>query len=50
MPSQLPDPEQDSTLFDDEPWVDAPVHMDNGTNVHLGFNVYLNHDCTVPDT
>lgn len=41
LPSQLPHPEQESTLFDDEPWADAPVHMAYGTNVRLGFNVYL---------
>lgn len=50
MPSQLPDPEQDAALFEDEPWVEAPIHMDYGTNVRLGSNVYLNQNCTIIDT
>lgn len=47
MPSQLLDPEQYSPLFDDESWVDAPVHMGYGANVRL---VYLNHNCTILDS
>lgn len=50
MPSQLADPEQDAALFDHDPWVEAPVHMDYGTNVRLGANVYLNSNCTIIDT
>lgn len=50
MPSQLQDPEQDNALFEDEPWVDAPIHVDFGTNVRLGSNVYLGHNCTILDT
>ena len=50
MPSQLSDPEQDAALFDDEPWVEAPIHIDYGTNVRLGSNVYISHNCTILDT
>lgn len=50
LPVQLADPEQDAALFDDEPWVEAPIHMDYGTNVRLGSNVYLNNNCTIIDT
>lgn len=50
MPSQLPDPEQDSALFENEPWFEAPIQIDYGTNVRLGSNVQLNHNCTIIDT
>ena len=50
MPFQLPDPEQDAALFDDDPWVEAPIRIDYGTNVRLGSNVYLNSNCTILDT
>lgn len=50
MPSQLPDQEQDAALFEDEPWVEAPIHMDYGTNIRLGSNVFLNQNCTIIDT
>lgn len=50
MPSQLPDQEQDAALFEDEPWVEAPIHLDYGTNIRLGSNVYLNQNCTIIDT
>ena len=50
MPSQLPDPEQDTALFDDDPRIESPIHMDYGTNVRLGSNVYLNQNCTIIDT
>lgn len=50
IPAQLADPEEDAALFDDEPWVEAPIHIDYGTNVRLGSNVYLNNNCTIIDT
>ena len=50
MPSQLPEPEQDTALFDDDPWVESPIHIDYGTNVRLGSNVQLNSNCTIIDT
>ena len=50
LPVQLADPEQDAALFDDDPWIEAPIYMDYGTNVRLGSNVYLNNNCTIIDT
>ena len=50
MPPQLPDPEQDNALFEEDPWVESPVYIDYGTNVRLGSNVQLNSGCTILDT
>ena len=50
MPSPLPDPEEDTALFEDDPRVDAPIHIDYGTNIRLGSNVQLNYNCTIIDT
>ena len=50
MPHQLPDPEQDAALFQQDPLVDPPIHIDYGTNVRLGSNVQLNFNCTIIDT
>ena len=50
LPGQLADAEQDAALFDDDPWVEAPLHVDYGTNVRLGSNVYINSNCTIIDT
>ena len=33
MPAQLPDPEEDAALFEDDPLVDPPIFVDYGTNV-----------------
>lgn len=50
MPPQLPDPEEDAALFEDDPLVDPPIFVDYGTNVRLGINVQLNINCTILDT
>lgn len=50
MPPPLPDPEQDAALFEDEPLIGSPIHIDYGTNVRLGRNVLLNDNCTILDT
>ena len=50
LPPEIPDLEKDDALFEDEPWVHAPIRMDYGTNVRLGTNVYINSNCTILDT
>lgn len=50
MPAQLPNPEADAALFENDPWVEPPIHMDYGTNLQLGENVYINFNCTILDT
>lgn len=50
LPPLLPDPAEDAALFDEEPWIEAPIRIDYGHNVHLGRNVYINFNCTITDT
>jgi acetyltransferase-like isoleucine patch superfamily enzyme len=50
MPPQLEDPAADEALFKDEPWVEAPVHMDYGSNVKVGQGAYINVNCVIIDT
>lgn len=50
MPSEAATPEADAALFDDEPWVEAPLAFDYGTNVSVGKNVFINFNCTILDT
>ncbi|OJD36085.1 acetyltransferase [Diplodia corticola] len=42
--------EEDDALFEDEPWIEGPMHIDYGYNVKLGPNVYVNANCTIIDT
>jgi acetyltransferase-like isoleucine patch superfamily enzyme len=49
LPSELSDPQQDEALFENEPWVEAPVQMEYGTNIQFGSNVYLNSNCALFD-
>lgn len=49
MPPLLDNPDEDAAQFEDDPWVTPPVHMDYGTNVKLGKNVYFNFGCTLLD-
>lgn len=37
-------------LFAADPWVNAPVYIDYGINVHLGSGVFLNFNTTFVDT
>ena len=50
LPSPLHDEDQDAAQLEDEPWVEAPVRVDYGTNLRLGRNVYINFNCTILDT
>ncbi|RFU33824.1 hypothetical protein B7463_g2495, partial [Scytalidium lignicola] len=52
--SPLPPPaataDEDNELFKDFPWVDGPIHIDYGTNLHIGHDVYINFNATFIDT
>ncbi|KZF21588.1 trimeric LpxA-like protein [Xylona heveae TC161] len=50
LPPPAPTPEEDEALFEDEPWVEGPVHIDYGTNLRFGKNVYVNFNATFLDT
>lgn len=50
LPAEAATSEEDDALFDDEPWVEAPIHIDYGYNVKLGKNVFLNFNTTLIDT
>ena len=50
LPATLPDTATDDAQFDDEPWVEAPVYMDYGTQVKLGKGVFINAYSTWIDT
>ncbi|KAI9815518.1 MAG: hypothetical protein M1827_002652 [Pycnora praestabilis] len=50
LPPPASSEEEDDALFAEEPWVEPPVHIDFGTNVILGQNVFMNFNCTILDT
>ncbi|CAG5178531.1 uncharacterized protein ALTATR162_LOCUS8747 [Alternaria atra] len=42
--------DEDSKLFENDPWVEPPVTMDYGYNVRLGENVFINFNAVFLDT
>ena len=42
--------DEDEALFENEAWVEPPFNADNGTNIRLGENVFINKNCVVVDT
>ena len=50
LPNPAPTEEEDEELFAEDAWVEPPVHIDYGTNVELGQNVFINFNCTMLDT
>ncbi|KAK4985047.1 hypothetical protein LTR66_000194 [Elasticomyces elasticus] len=50
LPPKAPSEQEDECLFEEDPWVEAPVRIDYGTNVVLGQNVFINFNCTIVDT
>ncbi|QIX00819.1 hypothetical protein AMS68_006336 [Peltaster fructicola] len=50
LPPEKADEEEDAAQFDDDPWVEAPVRIDYGTNTKIGKNVFINFNCTILDT
>jgi acetyltransferase-like isoleucine patch superfamily enzyme len=49
LPSELSDSQQDDALFENDPWVELPIHMEYGTNLDFGSGVYLNSNCSFSD-
>lgn len=50
LPPQAETEEADEELFAEDAWVEGPIHIDYGTNVELGKNVFINFNCTILDT
>ncbi|TKA50867.1 hypothetical protein B0A49_10784 [Cryomyces minteri] len=50
LPAELASQDIDDAQFEDDPWVEAPIHIDYGTNLELGAGVFINFNCTVIDT
>jgi acetyltransferase-like isoleucine patch superfamily enzyme len=50
LPPHHPNSEADNALFEDDPWVHAPLQIDYGTNVKIGEGVFLNFNCCILDT
>ncbi|KAK5015828.1 hypothetical protein LTR39_002405, partial [Cryomyces antarcticus] len=50
LPAELASQDIDDVQFEDDPWVEAPIHIDYGTNLELGAGVFINFNCTVIDT
>lgn len=49
-PAPTEDEDEDEALFATDPWVEAPIHIDYGTNVRVGEGVFINFNCTIIDT
>ncbi|KAF2791232.1 maltose O-acetyltransferas-like protein, partial [Melanomma pulvis-pyrius CBS 109.77] len=50
LPARAATLEADDKLFENDPWVEAPVSIDYGTNVRLGKNVFINFYAVFLDT
>lgn len=50
LPDEAANAEEDEKLFDNDPWVHPPVHIDYGTNVRFGKNVFVNFNSVFLDT
>jgi len=40
----------DDDLFNLDPWIESPIHIDYGTNVRVAPGVFINFNCTILDT
>ncbi|EER45857.1 acetyltransferase [Histoplasma capsulatum H143] len=50
LPPPADDPAADEALFEDEPWIEAPIRIDYGFNVKVGVGVFINFNCVILDT
>lgn len=50
LPPVADSEEADEEQFAEDAWVEPPIHIDYGTNVILGNNVFINFNCTIVDT
>ncbi|EEH37104.1 acetyltransferase [Paracoccidioides lutzii Pb01] len=50
LPQPATDPAADEALFENEPWIEAPIRMDYGFNVKVGAGAFINFNCVILDT
>ncbi|EEQ83360.1 acetyltransferase [Blastomyces dermatitidis ER-3] len=50
LPPPAADPAADEALFENEPWIEAPIRVDYGFNVKVGAGVFINFNCVILDT
>ncbi|KAF3895275.1 Acetyltransferase, CysE/LacA/LpxA/NodL family [Trichophyton interdigitale] len=50
MPPQAATQEEDDALFEDDPWVEAPIRIDYGCNFKVGEGAFINFNCIALDT
>ncbi|KAE8150011.1 trimeric LpxA-like protein [Aspergillus avenaceus] len=51
LPPEHPDPDADEALFEEtDPFVNGPISVDHGINLHVGKNTFLNSNLRVLDT
>ncbi|ODH48185.1 hypothetical protein GX48_05676 [Paracoccidioides brasiliensis] len=50
LPPPATDPAADEALFENEPWIEAPIRMDYGFNVKVGAGAFINFNCVILDT
>ena len=50
LPPQASTSEEDDQQFENDPWIEPPLAMDYGYNVHLGENVFINFNAVFVDT
>ncbi|OJD22981.1 hypothetical protein ACJ73_05670 [Blastomyces percursus] len=50
LPPPASDPAADEALFENEPWIEAPIRIDYGFNVKVGAGAFINFNCVILDT
>ncbi|PGH36154.1 hypothetical protein GX50_01009 [[Emmonsia] crescens] len=50
LPPPASDPAADEALFENEPWIEAPIRIDYGFNLKVGAGVFINFNCVILDT
>ena len=50
LPPELSDSAADEAQLLADPWIEAPVRIDYGTNVHIGPNCFINFNAVFVDT
>ncbi|KAI9764505.1 MAG: hypothetical protein M1835_007559 [Candelina submexicana] len=49
LPPRAASEEDDERLFEDEPWIEAPLWSDYGFNLHIGSNTFIGNRSTFLD-
>ncbi|PGH08927.1 hypothetical protein GX51_00984 [Blastomyces parvus] len=50
LPPPAADPAADEALFENEPWIEAPIRVDYGFNIRVGAGAFINFNCVILDT